>query len=431
MSIDDGIPTLASARFADGQRLTATGLDAVGDRADQLRWLHARTLHNWGVALGLEVTGARGDRSVRVGPGYAVDRQGRELLLADPVELPVPPVSGQADGSPATYFLCAAYADPAPGAATRTPTATGAGAGAAGWPEQATLRWLDADPALGDRRGLDLVLAAVPVRGCALTDPTSGSPRRDDVPGGQPYVTAGSTPPGATPWTAWQVGTTTVGVQTTVTTTAAGFRSVPTYSAQLVGERLLTATTVGAAPTQVIVDGYSQVAEAAAGSFLFRVGLQSLRALGPPTTAPVTADDFLAVIRRFSYPGLGLYSTHTEGGATRPLSRLCTGASLTVWQQDAAGNFSPTGYHTLSLDDVNAGLTSFAARNGVDPAQVVAQNGLDVSGSSQLCLVLNQQLVVARGPAPVNAVDLVSLPDFPQRLSVELGWHVTWVGVES
>ena len=60
-----------------------------------------------------------------------------------------------------------------------------------------------------------------------------------------------------------------------------------------------------------------------------------------------------------------------------------------------------------------------------------ASDNLDLTGATQLCITLGQNLVLSRGPAPVNAVDLVSSPDFPRRLTSDLGWHVTWVGVES
>lgn len=50
------------------------------------RCRHARNLHGFGVARGLEVTAA-GDMAVAVSPGYAVDRKGREIELAQPETL--------------------------------------------------------------------------------------------------------------------------------------------------------------------------------------------------------------------------------------------------------------------------------------------------------------------------------------------------------
>jgi hypothetical protein len=43
-----------------------------------------RSLHIWGIAEGLEVT-RTGNREVTVGPGFAIDREGRELIVATPV----------------------------------------------------------------------------------------------------------------------------------------------------------------------------------------------------------------------------------------------------------------------------------------------------------------------------------------------------------
>ena len=48
-----------------------------------------RSLHTWGVAEGLDVT-ASGQKEVRVSPGMAIDREGREIVLpADPPPAPV------------------------------------------------------------------------------------------------------------------------------------------------------------------------------------------------------------------------------------------------------------------------------------------------------------------------------------------------------
>jgi len=53
-----------------------------------------RSLHTWGIALGLMVTGQRGERTVTVQPGYALDCLGRDLLVSATLAMPVPPVSG-------------------------------------------------------------------------------------------------------------------------------------------------------------------------------------------------------------------------------------------------------------------------------------------------------------------------------------------------
>lgn len=76
-------------RYQDGQFLPAA--DLVDDRGYEarLRGLHTRVVHGtWGISLGLEPM-ARDGRLV-VFPGLAHDRHGRELVLSEAVEAPLP-----------------------------------------------------------------------------------------------------------------------------------------------------------------------------------------------------------------------------------------------------------------------------------------------------------------------------------------------------
>jgi hypothetical protein len=49
-----------------------------------MRRLHNRTLHRWGVVEGLTVE-RRGDRQIIVRPGFAIDREGREIVLGNEI----------------------------------------------------------------------------------------------------------------------------------------------------------------------------------------------------------------------------------------------------------------------------------------------------------------------------------------------------------
>src|SRR5215475_4696074 len=86
--------------FFDGQRLEADDLNSAADQMRQLRWLHNRSLHGWGIGLGFDATGNAGDRQVTLKPGYAVDCIGRELVLTNPITLAVPARSGNDQGQP-------------------------------------------------------------------------------------------------------------------------------------------------------------------------------------------------------------------------------------------------------------------------------------------------------------------------------------------
>ena len=107
MTITNEVPSVERPAFFDGQRLTAADLTAVQDYQRELRWLHNRSLHTWGIAFGLEVIAKRGDRAVTVQMGYALDCLGRDLILITPLNLPIPPVPGSND--PALFYLTLSY----------------------------------------------------------------------------------------------------------------------------------------------------------------------------------------------------------------------------------------------------------------------------------------------------------------------------------
>jgi hypothetical protein len=271
MSINNDIPELERPAFFDGQRLTAADLTAVQSYHRELRWLHNRSLHNWGIAFGLAVTGLRGERTVRIQPGYALDCKGRDLILSESLEMPIPPEAGDGSGGPVTYYLTASYAEDA----DLTPETRNGACGSSGAvrrPEEPIIRWQNPDDNSGDSRftqGIDVVLASIKVQNCQLLADISGSERRDAVPAQQPYVASGQSKAGKTQWRLWQPnddGELTLGIITTVTTTDAGFRTTPRYQAHVIGPRVFSVE-LNNEPFQVVLDGYTQVLKPGAGSF--------------------------------------------------------------------------------------------------------------------------------------------------------------------
>jgi hypothetical protein len=89
--------------FFDGQRLFAADLQDLEAFNREMRWLHNRSLHQPGIGNGFAVYGRKGDRKVRVDPGYAIDIEGREIVLIESLELDVPPVAGEQNGEPVYY----------------------------------------------------------------------------------------------------------------------------------------------------------------------------------------------------------------------------------------------------------------------------------------------------------------------------------------
>src|ERR1041384_5490163 len=95
----------ARIAYREGQLLTAHDLRAEKFDEDRLRWLHVTGLHaTWGIVSGLTVSGNSGDRTLTIAPGYAIDNEGRDLLLAGETEFPLPDVL-----MPTTLVLVVSY----------------------------------------------------------------------------------------------------------------------------------------------------------------------------------------------------------------------------------------------------------------------------------------------------------------------------------
>jgi hypothetical protein len=243
MSVDSSIPSVERPAFFPGQRLTAADLATTQDAHRHLRWLHNSTMHPWGIARGLQVIGERGDRDVRVCPGYAVDCHGRELLVPDAQTLPIPAAAGEPadDEEPATFYLTAAYPDVAIVSQTRTGVCQPNGTVRVN--EQAVLRWKpseDSSAAVDTWRGTNIILATIHVRDCKLAEPVSPTDRREIRPVSEPYMFAGATNSGATSWRWWPDNASAsgaYGVATTVDTSVAGYLRIPRYFAQVAGDR--------------------------------------------------------------------------------------------------------------------------------------------------------------------------------------------------
>lgn len=265
---DSGIPKLERATFFDGQRLTASDLDAVQRYHRELRWLHNRSLHSWGIAFGYVVSGARGDRVVTLAPGLALDCQGRELILGEQQTLSVPAISGDDQGNPVTYYLTASYAaneDLEPQQRQGVCDTQGA----VRYPETPVIRWLKPDEFI---YGEDVILATISVKNCQLDDDVSGSSRRDAIPPQQPYISAGQSTPNQTLWRPWPDESNPVGLTTIVSTASAGFRATPRYQARIGGTRYVTGFQVDGEPRPpFVVEGHVQIEAATATNFQLRL----------------------------------------------------------------------------------------------------------------------------------------------------------------
>jgi hypothetical protein len=261
---------LERSRFFDGQRLFASDLQAVEEFNREMRWLHNQSLHQPGIGSGLAISGKKGDREVVIQPGYAIDGEGREIVLAETAVEPVPPVADDGFGSPVFFDLTVSYPDERTLKASETRDGVCAPRGAIRLREAPVFCWvrlgpppdrLPTDAALRDavQNGMRLRLARAQVLNCRLERSLSLAQRRNAKPAEQPYVACGS----ATDL-AWklpnQAASLGVGVHLVarVATKEAGFRTPPCYSVQLLGSREFTFS-VGTRTVKRILDGFTMV----------------------------------------------------------------------------------------------------------------------------------------------------------------------------
>jgi hypothetical protein len=267
--------------FFDGQRLEADDLNGATDEQRQLRWLHNRSLHGWGIGLGFEASGAAGDRHATVQPGYAVDCLGRELVLSAPTTLAVPTRSDNGQGQPVPFALVAAYPSDEDLVAIETRAVDCGGTrGAVRLRESAKIYWRE--PPVHE--GIEVLLATALVQNCRLVRPLSVDQTRRARGIRTPYVAAGQTATGEPAWVPWLVEpkdsqSAMLGVTARVQTTSARFVSPPVYQAEVRGPRLVT-TRVGDTAPPILLDGSMIVADPSSDGFTAYVLMPQSRALG-------------------------------------------------------------------------------------------------------------------------------------------------------
>jgi hypothetical protein len=217
--------------FFNGQSLTAEDLIALETANRELRWLHNSTLHNWGIGVGLEVTGTRGDTVATIQPGYGVDSRGREIILTEVVRKPIPAVPAGAGGGEAIYYLTASYLDDSAQSAEERRDGVCMPGGTVRLSDEPSIDWRLASQL---RTGLDLILGQAWILNCQLNRDISGAVRRYARACQLPYFHAGLASPGGS-WQPWTEGGQTVGFTAAIDTSIAAFQASPRYAVQLVG----------------------------------------------------------------------------------------------------------------------------------------------------------------------------------------------------
>ena len=307
------LPDPGRPLYFPGQILAADDLTAAQDVDAGLRQLHHRMLHGWGIASGLSLTGQRGDTSVSVGSGYALDAAGRELVVPAPVTVPVPPVAAGPDGNPLKFTLAIRWTPDEDAVVVDRPGACGA-EGAVRRSDVPQIVWLD--PA-AVRVGYDIVLAVVQVQGCKLAAAPELALRRLLNPPPTPYAASGRTTPGETGWLVRAaLGGQSFAVYTDVDTGEAGFGDTPAYLARLDGLRLLDAA-LSPDGRPALLDGTPYVDAAEPGRFRCVVPLPPGTGFGDGNQIDVNPDavvssagltDLLMTTLKWSVEWIGLQS---------------------------------------------------------------------------------------------------------------------------
>lgn len=228
-------------KFSDNERLSAFDLNDLQQTVRELQWLHNRTLHDWGVANGCAVRISEDGRGVQIEPGYALDMEGREVIVPEArlLNLPAQKVSTGPE-TKKIWWITASYQD-VTDSRDGDPHRNMQGTPLRRLP-RAVVRWRDPEETDENARfipGLDVILATVELdRGNVQAVTTVG--RRSAVPPKRPYLSAGLAK--LRNWTQVPSSNSTsepvrdlVKVRIPVDTTDAGFVSTPYYQLQLVG----------------------------------------------------------------------------------------------------------------------------------------------------------------------------------------------------
>lgn len=278
MGVLDETRFVERLQFFDGQRLFASDLQGIEAFNREMRWLHNRSLHQPGVGSGFAVYGKKGDRTVTIGPGYAIDARGREIVLTEtPLDpLPIPPVAAETDGRSVFYDLAVSYPDDEDLEESEFREGICESRGVVRLREAPVLCWirlqrdehnnlLVQSPTLKARilEGLAITLARIEVLNCRLESDVSTAERRNARPTLQPQVAAGSEAPhwefpGAAPEVSLTVAVeqpsvTGITIEADIDTSAAGFVNTPQYTARISGDRVISIT-VGGVTITVLLD---------------------------------------------------------------------------------------------------------------------------------------------------------------------------------
>jgi hypothetical protein len=233
MPIQESIRNIQRFQYYQGQFLRSRDFRDQADSESNLRWWHNRALHNtYGVAQGLKVSPQPEQGpvvSLRITRGIAYDCFGRELILQQERDIPLP--EGSVDNESILFIR---YKEASEFPQTQNVSEICSHTETALLLEEPEFKWVEPER-FSFRNGVPL--AKINNERELVEDfsrPISRALAR-------PHIASGTTIPGHTQWELWteEIPSSSesmdIGFQVHIDTSAAGFTEVPLYFAQLQG----------------------------------------------------------------------------------------------------------------------------------------------------------------------------------------------------
>jgi len=300
---------LERIQFFNGQRLFKGDLQTLEAFNREMRWLHNQSLHQPGVGSGYAVVGNIGDRQVVISPGYALDSEGREIILTEPHTEPIPPVADNGSGGSVFYLLTISYPADSDLEVAETRAGICTEPGVVRLREDPVFCWVRLNDNDANRQPVDenlkvriknslfIVLGQIEVLNCKLKQPISTAQRRNAQLRKRPRIACGHAQVQWNPFPASATSGARVGelaFSATINTGAAKFQATPEYIARIEGERLFPG---GPATNQqpILVDALLNVAASQHDSFVVQIFPFSTRAI-----------DFSKVLKSWQVAWLGI-----------------------------------------------------------------------------------------------------------------------------
>lgn len=237
--------TIERQQFFTGQRLFASDIQDIEALNRDMRWRHNQSLHSPGVGMGYHMDANVGDREVSVRPGYAIDAQGREMVLLHRQVLSVPAVADDGFGDPAYFDLALSYPDDRSLQEAESENQILWSNTAARLRDEPIFHWIALDHKLQPKddslkadikNGMKIILKRLSVLNCRIKQIKTDIKIRQAQPEKPPYIFAGKSYP---QWSFWQEGGKTIGLRAKVDTTCSKFNNAPQYFANVSGGRFV------------------------------------------------------------------------------------------------------------------------------------------------------------------------------------------------